>query len=176
MNEKERSCITQSHQAHLASARRRVAELNRGVPFDGPLKGFTGGVKWEADYRSRIKQIALLPVVVSIVLLLAAVTPVMYLVHRWALLQRKRQIVKEIALLENAPPLMDAPDNKDLEHLWAYHGLHGDGHEEDEKVALLNRWVNTLYGDEVAEAYKTHFTSPFDVLLAKLSKALSAYE
>jgi len=201
VKDKERTCIVQSHQAHLGSARRRLSD---GCSFDSPLKGFTGGVKWEVSYRRRIKQVALLPVALSFVFLLVAAMPVMYLAHRWALIQRKRKTVKEIRALEKEDqPWMDVPDKKVLEHLWAHHGLHADGHNIDEKIELLNRWVITLYGQEVADAHSIkaqfdeiglkqleanrgyyegqedshiHFASPFDALLAKLSKELPAYQ
>ncbi len=202
LNTKERACIAQSHEAHLASAKRRLARLSLTSTFDGPLKGFSGGVKWETNHHSRIKQVALLPVVLLIVVLLLAVTPAMYLAHRWGVFQRRRETVKEIHGLEKERPSMDAPDKKDLEHLWAFHGLHGAGHDFDEKIELLYSWVTTLYGQEAAEAHRIkaqfdaagekqldanrayyegrsdthiHAGACFDLLLSKISKALPAY-
>ncbi len=154
MNEKESVCIAQSHAAHLASARRRLAELSLGIPFQGPLVGFTGDIAWKESHRERIKQIALLPVVLLVALFLAAVTPVMYLVHRCDLFQCRRAVVKEIRALKKEGPAVDVPDKKALEHLWAFHGLHGPEYSCDEQVELLNCWMITLYGNEIAKRYR----------------------
>ena len=202
MNEKERACIAQSHEAQLASARRRLADFSLRTSFESPLKGFTGGITWEENHRDRMKQIAVLPLACLVALFLAAMTPVLYIAHRFDLLQRRRAIIKEIRTLEEEGPSMDVPDKKALEHLWAFHGLHGAGHDVDEKIELLNSWVITLYGQAVADAHgvkaqfdeiamkqleanrgyyegrvdtHVHVVPSFDMLLSKVSKALPAY-
>jgi len=38
MNEKERACITQSHEAHRVSARRRLTDFIQDISFE-PLNG-----------------------------------------------------------------------------------------------------------------------------------------
>jgi len=195
MNEKERACIAQSHEAHLASARRRLADFGLDMGFESPLMGFSGGITWEESRRDRMKQIAVLPLACLVILFLAAMTPLMYIVHHCDLFQRRRAIVKEIRTLEKEGPSMDVPDKKELEHLWAFHGLHGSEYNSDEKVDLLNKWVITLYGNEIADSHRLkekfkeiaksqleagsthiHFASPFSGLLNSLSEKLPDYE
>ncbi len=67
-------------------------DLRLGTPFQGLLVGFTGGIAWKENHRDRIKQIALLPVALLVALFLAAMTPMMYLVHRCNLFQCQRAI------------------------------------------------------------------------------------
>jgi hypothetical protein len=194
MNEKERACIAQSHEAHLVSARRRLADFGLGMGFENPLMGFTGSITWEESRRDRMKQIAVLPLAFLVALFLAAMTPILYIAHRLDLFQRRRAIVKEIRALEKEGPSMDVPDKKEFEHLWAFHGFHGSEYNSDEQVDLLNKWVITLYGNEIADSHRVkekfkeiaksqleagsthiHFASPFSGLLSSLSEKLPDY-
>jgi hypothetical protein len=202
---KERRCIERSLQARLAAAKTRLAELNKDrIPFDHPLRGITGGITWNKTIVGKIKQIALLPLVLLFVLIAYASTPILYILTLWELLQKRHELKMNIKALEAESLSDDVPDEKTLGSLWWLHGLEDRDYSCDERVSLLDTWISVLYGEDAAtnlrlqsrvakiaeQNYKVnlpyaqgkegaaHFilASPVDTLLRQLSEELPLYE
>ena len=57
VSDKERCCIEKSHEARLAVAKARLAELKKnGIQFDSPVSGLAGGIEWKENIGGMAKR------------------------------------------------------------------------------------------------------------------------
>ena len=204
VSDEERCCIVISHQARLAAANARLAELEKnGIPFDSPISGIAGGIEWEENIGGRIMQAAILPLVLVFSLFLYVMTPVAYIQHLRKVHQKKKELEREIQAIESELLSDQVPDRKDVESLWRLHGLDERKYSLDERVNLLSNWIDTLYGkdasnnlrlkskaEDIAErnfkanlpcyedkdAPHFRFVSPVDSMARQLSEELPPYQ
>ena len=129
--------------------------------------------------------------------------PVAYLMDLWAVRQKKHRLEREIADETIKPEIMSMPTVKNLKALWQLHGLDQHKYNSDERLELLSKWLESLYGkDMVANidlnhrvkaisvrhvkanlpyyegrcgAAHFHFVPPVECLIAELSKELPGY-
>lgn len=175
---------------------------------------FIKNIVWEEDTEDRIKplnaidrikRIALLPVFLLAYLTLIILGPIAHIMDLWELRQDKKKTRNLIDAAQTDTAPIEVPDEKTLEALWSLHGL-PDGYRfsVDERLGLLNEWIEILYGKVVAKnlnlesrldtmyerhadanhswymreegAVKFFFPPEFDTLLQQLTKELPPYE
>lgn len=204
VSNKERTCIEKSHEARLAAAKARLAELEKnGIPFDSAFSGMIGRIEWHEGIVGKLLQIALLPLELVFVLVAIVMTPIAYIKHLCKIRQKKKEIEKEILVLEAEQLSDQVPDVKDVESLWRIHGLDERKYSLTERASLLESWVGVLYGKDVSDKLRLkfragviarrnlranqccyedmdaphfRFASPVDTLVRQVSEELPAYE
>lgn len=189
----------------MASARRRLEDLRKnGVPFDSPLSGFSVGIDWKDEPRERTKQILFMPIAFFLVAFLALLVPVMYILHLLEVQNKKRSLKTEIAGKNTNPTNTETPTIKTLESLWQLHGLDEYKYSSEDRLELLSKWIEILYGKRIAEglnlnqrveamairhaeanrpyyegkgdALHFHLVSPVGSLIRELSEELPEYD
>lgn len=202
---RELQCLEKAHEARIASARRRLEDLRKnGVPFDSPLSGFSVGIDWKDEPRERTKQILFMPIAFFLVVFLALMVPVMYILHLLEVQNQKRSLKTEIAGENIKPTNTETPTIKTLESLWQLHGLNEYKYSSAERLELLSKWIEILYGKKIAEGLNLNqrveaiairhveanrpyyegksealhfsFVSPVDSLMRELSEELPEYD
>ena len=151
VSDKERCCIKKSHEERLAAAKTRLTELKEGgIPFDSPVSGIAGGIEWKEGVVGKLKQVAIFPVTLLLLLILVLLMPFAYAGHVLKLHQKKNELEREIREID-AESLSDkVPDEKDVESLWGLHGLDNRKYSLDERVNLLDAWIGVLYGNDAS--------------------------
>jgi len=200
---KEQTCIIKSHEAKIISAKSHLKQIKEnGIPFDNPVSGFTG-FKWEESIAGRIKQTILLPFVFILIIFLFLLIPFAYISHFRKVNHKKQEIKAQIKYLETNPYPTHAPNKKTLESLWDIYGMEKDNYSQDERMNLLNTWIENLYGKKILESLNLkskikqiaenhrkanqpyyegeeaphyHFMPPFDELISNLSEELPPYK
>ena len=146
----ERDCIEIACQARQAAATARLAELKKnGVPFENPISDLAGGITWNESLVGKLKQIALLPLLLVYVLVAFAMVPIFYILNLWDVYLKKKELKREIKALEVESLSDEVPDEKDVKSLWRLHGFEERECSLDEKLNLLSDWIRTLYGRDV---------------------------
>ena len=149
---KETRCIEKSHETRLAAAKSRLADLKKnGIPFDSPVSGLAGGITWNESLGGKIKQIAILPLALLLVLLLIAMTPIAYIFYLWEVYQKRGELEREVQALETESLSDEVPDKKNVESMWRLHGLDEREYSLDEQLNLLDTWIGILYGEDVTK-------------------------
>ena len=200
----ELKCIELSREAKLSSARKLLSDLkSEKLSFENPLGDLSGGVEWSESLSERVKQVLLLPIAFLLMFFVYATVPIVYLLDLWNLVQKKRDIKFKIKELETGNLPNQFPTKKILEELWLIHGMSSRKYSSDEALGLLERWLDTLYGDEVSKlqlsvrikeicnrqmktnlpyyegkpnAAHFHFIAPIEVLIQELSLELPEYQ
>ena len=62
------------------------------MQFDSPIRGLTCGITWNESLGGKIKQIAILPLALLLILLLIAMMPIAYIFHLWEVYQKKKEL------------------------------------------------------------------------------------
>lgn len=192
---KEIECARLAFEAKRDVARQRLGALY-AKRFDGPLSGASLWPKRSIG----LAQFLMLPVSAVVVLLLAIVTPLAYARHLIDI--RRSANLLQLRIHEVFDPAQfKAPRAKTLNALWASCEL-PDGLGLDEGATLLQKWLEILYGGDIAgstncatrasdiakeqiEANRPyyegddsphfHFAFPIDSLLHRLTEELPAY-
>lgn len=204
MNHREILCIEQASAARISAARERLTNLQkRGVPFESPLSGLSIAIDWNGETKEKIRQIFLMPIAFVLVFLLAILVPVAYIVHLVEINEKKKKLKKEIIFEAQASKNREVPKIKTLKQLWSIHGFDEHKYTTEERIELLEKWINILYGADMAlslnleervkiielrhseanksyhkgeiDAHFFHFISPVDALIQNLSEELPTY-
>ena len=91
-----------------------------------------------------LKRLAVLPIAIPLVLILALGAPFDYVAHLRKLARTKADLQDEIRRLITSPILPEVPPARTLRALWSRHGRKNDSSES--ALDLLCQWVDILYG------------------------------
>ena len=64
--------------------------------------------------------------------------------------EKKRDLEKEIKLCNLSVECTDKPNIKTIKSLWELHGLDDNKYTMDESIDLLSKWIEILYGADIA--------------------------
>ncbi len=204
LSSQEQACIAKARELRLKVANDSLTALvDQGLPFEGPAAGVTLRIQWSNNFSGRLKQIALYPIALPLLLVLLLATPFSYVGHLRQVSKKKAELRQRIALLRDEPRSADAPEQRRLEFLWVLHGIKEDECTFDERLQLLSDWIATLYGPGVAESLNMrertediarryseanrpyyegrrgphfNFKPPLDALIEQLSTELPPYD
>ena len=176
ISNRERDCIKKTRQTTMTAAKTRLIDIkSNGIPFDSPVNGITDGFIWNESLGGKIKQIALLPIYLLFVLVSFAMTPIAYIKHLRKANHEKKELEKAILVLETESLSGQAPDVKNLESLWALHGLDERECSHDQQISVLCGWIDVLYGENASECLNIN-TKVGDITGRNLQANLRCYE
>jgi hypothetical protein len=145
------SCVRQARDIMRVAAQEDLRALRTSPePFDSYL-GIDKKmllIKWNGGFGALMKQTGLVALRIVLLAIFALLVPVRYGLH---LIQRARKIRAQevrIAQLSTIPAF--APTCKTIDELWRAYGLDDDAFAVDTQAALLENWVEVLYGVETA--------------------------
>jgi hypothetical protein len=187
-------CIRKANAIKLTLAQTELAELPKYLWSNrNPLHGIS------LPDRITIKGVALTPLALVLLFILAFMTPFSYLGYLRELEGKRKELRERILGLKRHPVHLEAPRERTLRGLWAHYGL-TDWRHPGIDLDLLCDWVDILYGagrsaelgirERVGElgrrnveanrpyyerrpgAAHWYFGKPMDVVLEELSKEL----
>lgn len=140
-------CIRLGRAIKLRTAEEELAALSvKGSSWktwQSPLFGVTI-LDWRESIGTNLKQVAVLPIAIPRLLLLALGAPFDYVGHLRELARRKAGLKDEIRRLIANPLPPEDPPARTLRALWSRHGRKNDSSEV--ALNLLCQWVDILYG------------------------------
>ena len=140
-------CIRVARAIKLKTAEERLAALSVKASSWNTWQSPLYGVQLLDCHESIgmiLKRIALLPIAIPLLLILALGAPFDYVAHLRKLARTKADLQDEIRRLITSPLLPEVPPARTLRALWSRHGRKGDSSES--AVDLLCQWVDILYG------------------------------
>jgi hypothetical protein len=151
LSERILSCVRQARDIVRAAAQEDLRALQTSPePFDSYL-GIDKKIlliKWNGGFGAFMKQTALVTLRIVLLAIFALLLPVRYGLH---LIQRARKIqAQEVRIDQLSTNPAFAPTCKTIDELWRAYGLDDDAFAVDTQVALLENWVEVLYGVETA--------------------------
>jgi hypothetical protein len=137
-------CIRVARAIKLKTAEERLAALSvKGSSW----KTWQSGIKLLDCHESIgaiLKRLAVLPIAIPLVLILALGAPFDYVEHLRKLARTKADLQVEIRRLITSPLLPEVPPARTLRALWSRHGRNNASSEI--ALDLLCQWVDILYG------------------------------
>ena len=194
-------CIRLVRAIKLRTAEEELAALSVNgsswKTWQSPLSGVTILV-WRESIGTNLKRVAVLPIAIPLLLILALGAPFDYVGHLRKLARAKADLKDEIRRLITSPLPPEEPPARTLDALWRRHGLKNSLSES--AIDLLCQWVDILYGSgrsaelkirerkleigrEITEANRPYyagekgaahfyFGKPIDILIDELSEKL----
>jgi hypothetical protein len=151
LSERILSCVRQARDIVRVAAQEDLRALRTSPePFDSYL-GIDKKIlliKLTGGFGALMKQTGLVALRIVLLAIFALLLPLRYGLH---LIQRARKIRAQevrIAQLSTIPAF--APTCKTIDELWRAYGLDDDAFAVDTQVALLENWLEVLYGVETA--------------------------
>ena len=202
MSCKEQRCIDAAKEAKIHYAKRRLDEFCKKVEnFESPFIGIGDALSLKLNPTEKIKQLAFMPICF---IMLCLFTPLIYAIHLIESRDKIRCLKEELAHEKTRIEDLKAPKVKTLRALWEICGLERHKYTHDERIDLLSKWIEILYGKETlerlgidrmvhaigvknlnlnipyfeCEEYALHYgvRAIVDILIEKLSEDLPVYE
>jgi hypothetical protein len=139
-------CIRTARSMTLQIAEKDLAELSMNgtswSSWQSPMSGIVL-IDRHANARAILKQIVLMPIALSMMLILILLAPFDYVAHLRTLARKRATLRDEIRRLRTSPLQTDEPSVRTLRDLWFYCGINT---ARVSKLDLLCQWVDVLYG------------------------------
>jgi hypothetical protein len=195
-------CIRKARAMKIQIAEEALAALSmKGSSWKSPMSGVML-IDRHASTGAIVKQIALMPITLVLLLILALLTPFAYVVHLRNLVRERAMLKDEIRRLGSSPLPLDEVSERTLLALWSHCGL-SNAECPAAKLDLLCQWVDILYGsgraselkirerlseigrrmseanrpyyDGIEGALRYHFGDPIDTVITELSEELPPF-
>ena len=144
-------CIAIAAEAKVRIARDALAQLSFFANFQPIVSDIGLPSNWARNSGGLGLFIGGLIVLPFFFLVCLMVLPFGFLQHVREIRKQRLNLSEKIAMARQAAEHPERPLEKTLRTLWAHHGLHEKRHLFAESIHVLEQWIGTLYGDDVAQ-------------------------